>query len=156
MSSIFLGKYLRAGVGVNDPARVLIFETPETGCESEPIGLTERQLEILNILTEIDGVGDILLTFARAGARLGKRLGNKSSYTETAGELAPPEEQDILKAIFRERGIDPDQLEKCVVTVKSHGRRRIEFDSSDYCKFSEKAWVEIPEEFNRRIALLPE
>jgi len=76
-------------------------------------------------------------------------------YTETAGQLAPVEEQEILKKILHERGIDPDQLRRCKVWVRSHGRRKIEFDVDDYCNLG-KAGEDLGEEFDHCRAQLPE
>lgn len=76
-------------------------------------------------------------------------------YTETAGQLAPAEEQEILREILHEKGIDPDRLRKCEVWIRSHGRRKIEFDADDYCNLA-SADEGLGEEFDRRRARLPE
>ena len=77
------------------------------------------------------------------------------TYTESAGQLAPEVEQEILKQILRERGIVLSQLKKFAVRVLSHGRRRIEFDADDFCT-TEKAEKDLGGEFDRRRAALPE
>lgn len=74
-------------------------------------------------------------------------------YTESAGELAPLEEQKILRAIFHEKGIN---LSKSDVRVRSHGRRRIEIPTDEFCKIPYKILDEVQKEFDRRIAVLPE
>ena len=76
-------------------------------------------------------------------------------YTETAGQLAPEVEQEILRQILRERGIDISQLKKCVVRVGSHGRRVIEFDSDDCCT-TDRAEEGLGKEFDRRRLTLPD
>ena len=72
MKTRFLGTFVAAGL--NDPSRVLLFDSDPGDSVCQEVVLDDEQRAILDLITQIDGVGNLLLLYAGAGVKVGMSL----------------------------------------------------------------------------------